>query len=102
MIFNRNKDFLKEVFTGAKKLMELNAVQRVNVPMYDELSVVNFWPMMQGEAVFMQFFPSVLPKGRVPDREYFFNIMATVMPEYVRTIIQHAHEQRHSSKAEAQ
>ena len=42
-----NKDFLKEVFTEKKKLLKLNDVKRVNVPLFDELSVVKFWPMMQ-------------------------------------------------------
>ena len=41
-----NKDFLKEVFTEEKALLKLNEVKRVNVPLYDELSVVQFWPMM--------------------------------------------------------
>ena len=41
-----NKDFLKEVFTGEKALFSMNEVKRVNVPMYDELSVVSFWPQM--------------------------------------------------------
>ena len=41
------KDFLKQVFVGQKKLMGLNEVKRVNVPMYDELSVVNLWPDLQ-------------------------------------------------------
>jgi len=42
----RNKDFLKEVFAGTKALMELNQVKRVNMPMYDELSVKELWPDM--------------------------------------------------------
>ena len=42
-----NKDFLKQVLSGQKKLMGLNEVKRVNVPMYDELSVVNLWPDMK-------------------------------------------------------
>jgi len=29
------------------------------------------------------YFPNTLPKGRVPDREYFFNIVNTFQPQYV-------------------
>ena len=41
-----NKDFLKEVFREEKSLLKLNAVKRINVPLYDELAVAKFWPMM--------------------------------------------------------
>ena len=39
-----NKDFLKQVFDGQKRLLGMNEVRRVNVPHYDELSVKNLWP----------------------------------------------------------
>ena len=79
-----NKDFLKQIFIEEKSLLNLNEVKRVNVPLYDELSVVHLWPMMQSDEQFMRYFPSKLPKGRVPDREYFFNILHTCFPEYVQ------------------
>ena len=41
-----NKDFLKDVLTEEKSLLKLEEVKRVNVPLYDELSVVSLWPMM--------------------------------------------------------
>ena len=40
-----NKDFLKEVFTEEKKLLPLKEVKWINVPLFDELSVINIWPM---------------------------------------------------------
>jgi len=40
-----NKDFLKEVFAEDKDLLELKKVKWINVPLYDELSVVSIWPM---------------------------------------------------------
>ena len=40
----------------------------------------------------MQYFPDKFPKGRVPDREYFWNIMNTTMPEYTESLIKHANE----------
>ena len=42
-----NKDFLKEIFVNEKRLLKLNEVQRINVPLYDELSVMKLWPMMK-------------------------------------------------------
>jgi len=48
-----NKDFLKEVFTNEKRLLKLNQVSRINVPLYDELSVIKLWPMMKKDGDFM-------------------------------------------------
>ena len=73
-----NKDFLKEVFLNHKKLLKLSDVKFVQVPMYDELSVVKLWPLMQQDVEFMQYFPDKMPKGRVPDREFFFNVLNTL------------------------
>ena len=72
-----NKDFLKEVFAEEKELLELKNVKWINVPLFDELSVVNIWPMVKENKKLMLYFPNKLPKGRVPDREYFFNILNT-------------------------
>ena len=41
-----NKDFLKQVFSEEKKLLEISKVKFINVPHYDELSVKRFWPRM--------------------------------------------------------
>ena len=72
-----NKDFLKEVLAEDKALLRLEQVSRINVPLYDELSVGNIWPMMMNDEKFMLYFPTKMAKGRVPDREYFFNILNT-------------------------
>ena len=72
-----NKDFLKQVLTEEKSLLRLDKVRRINVPLYDELAVVKLWPMLRADGAFMRHFPDKLAKGRVPDREYFFNLMNT-------------------------
>ena len=87
-----NKDFLKQVLTEEKELIPIADVKFINVPMYDELSVKRLWPDMQNSPDFMRFFPDNLPKGRLPDRDYFFNVMNTVNPEYTSKLIQHANE----------
>ena len=96
-----NKDFLKEVFTEEKFLLALNDVKRINVPLYDELSVVTLWPMMKEDKEFMQFFPTKMAKGRVPDREYFMNILNTVNGDYLQQVMKHAHEERASGNGMA-
>ena len=96
-----NKDFLKEVFAEEKDLLELKQVKWINVPLFDELSVINIWPMTKGNEQIMKYFPNKMPKGRVPDREYFFNILNTFQPKYVEIIVRHANEQRNSVANEA-
>ena len=49
----------------------------------------------------MQFFPASMPKGRLPDRTYFFNILNTISEQYMQAIIRHAAEQRNTGNAEA-
>ena len=96
-----NKDFLKEVFIEEKDLLHLSEVKRVNVPLFDELSVVNLWPMMKDDEEFMKFFPSKMAKGRVPDREYFMNVLNTVRGPFIQELIMHAHKERTSGSGMA-
>jgi len=96
-----NKDFLKEVFEGNKRLLELNEVKYVIVPLYDELSVGNLWPELQEFPEFLTFFPSKFPKGRLPDRTYMFNILNTVMTGYTQALIKHAKEQRTTASGQS-
>jgi hypothetical protein len=49
----------------------------------------------------MRHFPDKLPEGRLPSREYFFNIMMTGMGDYLASLIKHANEARNSAHGEA-
>jgi hypothetical protein len=69
----------------------------VDVPNFDELSVKALWPHLKQDPAFMVHFPDELPAGRLPCREYFFNIMMTGMGDYLASIIKHANEARHSA-----
>ena len=69
-------------------------MQHVNVPKYDELSVKKFWPLMQKDAGFMLYMPDPTADGRIPEREYFWNVLNTLRTEYVQQLIEHANAQR--------
>ena len=94
------KDFLKQILAEEKKLVEIKEISMVKVPFYDELSVKNIWPKLQDAPDFMQHFPDKLPRGRLPDRTYFFNILNSCNSEYVNHLIQHANLQRNSVAGE--
>ena len=89
-----NRDFMKQLLAEEKKLLELRQVVHVNVPHYDELSVKKFWPLMQQDPAFMQYMPDPTPDGRLPEREFFWNVFNTLQTEYVGQLIAHANTQR--------
>ena len=97
-----NKDFLKEVFAGKKQLMERSKVNFIQVPHYDELSVRRLWPDLKKDAQFASYFPSVYAKDKGPPRDYFYNILNTVHPEYLQKVMIHANEQRMTAAGEGQ
>ena len=69
---------------------------------YDELSVKDLFPHMKNDPVFMEYFPDKFPKGHPPDREYFFNILHTLNPRYVKRIIAQANRNRNYVEEEEQ
>ena len=53
------------------------------MPHYDELSVKKLWPQFKKDANFMQYFPDSFADTKGPARQYFFDIMNTIYPEYL-------------------
>ena len=96
-----NKDFLKDVLVGKKQLLKKAEVKDITVPHYDELSVKALYPQFKKDPIFMSYFPDKYPVGKAPPRDYFFNILNTLHPEYLQQIMNHANEQRMSAEGEA-
>ena len=89
-----NRDFMRAILSGKKKLLKACDVKRVNIPKFDELSVKRVFPLVKGFPEVMVYLPDSLPKGKLHDRTFFFNILMTVKPEYVQAIVEHANKQR--------
>ncbi len=77
------KDFLKLVFGGRKELIPQAQVRPVSVPRYDELSVSSLIKDVMRSPELSKFFPDQVSPSDLPDREYFFNVINTVDPEYL-------------------
>ena len=92
-----NKDFLKLILAGEKELLKKEEVAFIEVPHYDELSVKALWPQFQQDRDITKYFPDVFPEGRGPPREYFFNVLNTVQPDFLRQMMEHANKQRMSA-----
>ncbi len=59
-----NKDFIKLVLAGKKKLLNMSALNRVNVPVYDELSVKRLYADAVKLPNMLDHFPNEYAKGR--------------------------------------
>ena len=46
----------------------------------------------------MKYFPDEYPKGRLPPREYFFNILNTLQYQYTQNLIRNANDMRYGGK----
>ena len=71
------------------------------MPQYEELSVKALYPQFAKDPIFMSYFPDKYPKDKGPPREYFFNTMNTVHPDYLAQIMAHANKERMSIEGEA-
>ena len=95
-----NKDFLKQVLAGEKELLRKDAVAFIEVPHYDELSVKALWPQLAGDESVAKFFPDKFAEGKGPGREYFFNVVNTVLPDFLKQMLDHANKQRMTAEGE--
>jgi len=81
--------------------MKKNQVNYIHVPGYEEISAKRLWPDLQQDEKFNIYFQDEYPNEKAPCREYFFNILNTVYPEYTEKIIEHANNQRHAAEGQA-
>ena len=91
-------DFLKEVFAGRKHLIPRDQVRPIDVPRYDELSVVHLIKDIMAQPELAKFFPEQKTAADLPDREYFFNIINTSDHGYLDAILKHAQQIRLAGK----
>ena len=68
------------------------------IPKYDELSVVNLISDVMKQPDLAKFLPEQKTKADAPDRIYFFNILNTVEPDYVQSLMKHAQALRFGEK----
>ena len=50
----------------------------------------------------MLYFPDQMAQNRLPDREYMFTILNTLKPDYVKKIVLHASNMRHSAEGKSE
>ena len=92
---------MRQVLKGEKSLLPIAECKFVTVPQYDELGVKYIFPKFHGDSEVMQYLQDEYPKNRHPDRTYFYTILNTVHPEYVRDLIAHANNARYAPFGQA-
>jgi hypothetical protein len=92
------KDFVKLIFAGDKELIPQSQIRAISVPRYDELSVHALIKDVMANKDLAKFFPEQRTSSDLPDREYFFNVLNTVEPDYLGALIKHAQNQRFDNK----
>ena len=92
---------MRQVLKGEKSLLPIAECKFVTVPQYDELGVKNVFPKFIGDSEVMQYLQDEYAKNRYPDRTYFFTILNTVHPEYMRDMIAHANNARYAPFGQA-
>ena len=96
-----NKDFLKQVLCEEKQLLQKKDVMHIEVPHYEELSVKALWPQIAQDEEVAKYFPNSFREGKGPGREYFFNVVNTIQPDFLKQMMSHANKQRMTGEGEA-
>ena len=96
-----NKDFLKQLFAWKKQLIPRNQLRPIEVPHLDELSADSLIKDVMTIPDICKFFPEQKTPVNRPDRDFFFNIINTVDPDYLSALIRHAQGLRFGSTTPA-
>ena len=86
--------FLQELAEKKKKFILRPQVPAFRMPTWPELSVKKLWPGVQLDEAFKDYFPNTLPKGKLPDKQFFWGVIFTIKPGYAKRLVKDAIEQR--------
>ena len=79
----------------------MNKLKPVNILRFEELSIKRIIPLIKDDPEVVKFFPDAFfEEGVAADRKYFFDVLATIRPEYVKDMVEHAFKQRGNTETE--
>ena len=70
---------MRQVLVGQKRLLKKSKVNYIHVPAYEELSAKRLWVDLKEDTGFNIYFQDEYANEKAPCREYFFNILNTVV-----------------------
>jgi len=92
--------FLQQLASGEKKYLTRHQVPPYLKTNWPELSVVALWEDVRNDPAFAPYFPSQLPKGKLPDKPFFWGIVHAIKPGYAKALVKGAIEARNALQAE--
>lgn len=57
-----------------------------DIPKYAELSVKSVWPKVKENPILLSYFPT-LKDTQLPEREFMYGVIGTLMPEELRSLV---------------
>ena len=91
----------QHVLTDVKRVFRIVEVAQLaqHVPHWPELSVQRIWPLAIQFPLFFQYMPDEYDGGRRVDRGFFWGVLGTLEPEFVRHLVDEARRQRQVHRA---
>jgi len=90
--------FLKAILADEKKVLKAEDVIMVNVPMYPELTVKEMYPEAMGDEEVAKYLPSIPDQSsKLPEREFFYGVLATIRGDFLKKAIDEANGKRFSA-----
>ena len=81
---------MRQIFTNEKRLLKKKDVDYIHVSHYEELSVKNLWKELKNDPQFNIYFQDNYANDKFPNRKYFFDILNTIIPDYLKQCMVHA------------
>jgi hypothetical protein len=67
-------------------LLRIDQIRQINIPAFDELSVKRLWKDVSEDDDLAKYFPDKIEGNMLPERKYFFTVVNTVNPGYLKLI----------------
>lgn len=91
-------DFMRDILKESKLHLKANEVIHLEVPRYQELAVKNMYQDAMADELLASYLPSRKQlSNKLPEREFFYGVVATLRRQYMTDVIKHAHEQRYKA-----
>eukprot|EP00347_Sterkiella_histriomuscorum_P012396 403368736 len=93
--------FLRAILCEEKKALKTQDVKFAEIPNYPEISVTNLYDDAMNDPEVSLYLPTKKQlSNKLPERNYFFGILATIKGDYLKEIIQESHKKRYSISSE--
>jgi hypothetical protein len=71
----------------------------MTIPHYEEISVKNLYKDAMEDKEIALYLPSLeQSSGKLPERDFFFGVLATLKTDYLKSVIEEAHKSRHKGE----